>query len=87
MALTGTTRVTLSYQSKVGDDGEVAVYMTGQIKEDGTSTSSKTINNLELYEANKTECRADIAEFEQLLYDLEDNAPTESGSAEKEGGE
>lgn len=76
MALTGTTKVTLSYQSKIGND--VAVYMTAQIKEDGTTTSSKSISNLELYEANKDECRADIAEFEQLLYDLEDNAPEES---------
>lgn len=75
MALTGTIKTSLSYQSKIGDD--VAVYMTGQIKEDGTSSITKSINDLELYEANKTECRADMQEFEQILYDLEDKAAAE----------
>lgn len=80
MALTGSIKTSLSYQSKIGD--EVAVYMTGQIKEDGTSSFSKSINNLELYEANKAECRADMSAFEQILFDLEDSAKKEETETE-----
>lgn len=82
MALTGTIKTALSYQSKIGD--KVAVYMTGQIKEDGTSSSSKSINDLELYEANKSECRADMSAFEQILYDLEDSAKAEGAEETEE---
>ena len=59
MALKGTKNIALSYQSMIGD--QVAVYMTAQIPESGRSNSNKTIQDLDLYEANKTECRADMA--------------------------
>lgn len=71
--LKGTKSVSLSYQSMVGKNhDQVAVYMTAQIPDSGRSTSNKTIQNLDLYEANKTECRADMAEFDQMLWELED---------------
>lgn len=71
--LKGTKSVSLSYQSMVGKNhDQVAVYMTAQIPDSGRSTSNKTIQNLDLYEANKTERRADMAEFDQMLWELED---------------
>lgn len=70
MALKGTKNISLSYQSTIGD--QVAVYMTAQIPESGRSNSNKTIQDLDLYEANKTECRADMAEFDAMLFELED---------------
>lgn len=68
--LKGNKSVTISYQSVIGD--QVAVYMSAQIPESGKSNSSKTIQDLELYEANKAECRKDMQEFEDMLFALED---------------
>lgn len=70
MALKGTKNISLSYQSTIGE--QVAVYMTAQIPESGRSNSNKTIQDLDLYEANKTECRADMAAFDEMLFELED---------------
>lgn len=70
MALKGTKNIALSYQSMIGD--QVAVYMTAQIPESGRSNSNKTIQDLDLYEANKAECREDMAAFDEMLFELED---------------
>ena len=70
MALKGTKNIALSYQSMIGD--QVAVYMFAQIPESGRSNSSKTIQDLDLYEANKAECREDMAAFDEMLFELED---------------
>lgn len=70
MALKGTKNIALSYQSMIGD--QVAVYMSAQIPESGRSNSSKTIQDLDLYEANKAECREDMAAFDEMLFELED---------------
>lgn len=70
MALKGTKNIALSYQSMSGD--QVAVYMSAQIPESGRSNSSKTIQDLDLYEANKAECREDMAAFDEMLFELED---------------
>ena len=48
------------------------VYMNAQIRTDGSSTATKTIQKQELYEAHKEECRADMAAFDQMVYELED---------------
>lgn len=72
MALKGTKSVSLSFQSMIGD--KVAVYMSAQIPESGRSNSNKTIQDLDLYEANKSECREDMAAFDEMLWDLEDQS-------------
>lgn len=82
--LKGTKSVSLSFQSMIGD--KVAVYMTAQIPESGRSNSNKTIQDLDLYEANKTECRQDMAAFDEMLWELEDqNAETEQMPEEPSG--
>lgn len=68
--LNGTKSISLSFQSMIGD--QVAVYMSAQIPESGRSTFSKTIQDLELYEANKAECRKDMQEFDDMIFALED---------------
>ena len=86
MALKGTKSVSLSYQSMIGD--KVAVYMTASIPESGRSNSNKTIQDLDLYEANKTECRQDMAEFDAMLWELEDqNQNAETETPEEPSGE
>lgn len=68
--LKGTKSVTMSYQSIFED--KVAVYMSAQIPENGRSSISTTIQDLELYGANKAACRADMTAFDQLVYEGED---------------
>lgn len=76
--LKGSKSVSLSFQSMIGD--QVAIYMSAQIPENGKSNSNMTIQDLELYEANKTECRKDMNEFQSMLWELEDqNAKQEEG--------
>ena len=82
--LKGTKNISLSFQSVVGPESKAAVYMTAQIPESGRSNSSKTIQDLDLYEANKAECREDMAAFDDILWELEDQsaAPDDPGQAE-----
>ncbi len=80
--LKGSKSVSLSFQSMVGD--QVAIYMSAQILENGKSNSNMTIQDLELYEANKTECRKDMNEFNNMLWELEDqNAKAEESGTEE----
>ena len=81
--LQGTKSISLSYYSMV--DGEIAVYMTAKIPDTQKSTSTKTIQNQELYEANKEECRADIDAFNQILFQLEDEGIAGTTSSETNG--
>ena len=64
--------ITLTGISEIG--GVQAVYMNASIGTDGTNANvNKTVTNLELYNANKTECRKDIADFEAAVYAIEDS--------------
>lgn len=56
---------TMTANSTVGDT--VAVAMRATLNEDGTWMLNKTIRNTEVYLANKTECDADYAEFEEKV--------------------
>lgn len=58
-------------------NGTQAMYMSADLATDGKVTSSTSIQNVDLYEANKTECRADLAEFQQMVYNLEDQGTQE----------
>lgn len=37
------------------------------------TTINQTILNQELYNAHKVECRKDVAEFQQMVYEIEDS--------------
>ena len=65
---------TLSGQSKVMVDGRevVAVSLAAKISESETSNIVSTIVNKDVYESNKTTCRADIDEFTKEVRKLED---------------
>lgn len=68
--LIGTKSTTLNYQSAI--DGVAAVYMSATINENGQVSTSKTIQNTDLYEKNKDECRNDMTKFDQIIFELED---------------
>ena len=53
--LKGTKSMNLSYSSII--DGKSVVYMSAQVPETGKSNCTKTIQDQEMYEANKAECR------------------------------
>ena len=50
------------------------VYLSSNIVSDGSdaTTFSQSILNADLYNANKAQCRADIAEFQTYVYGVED---------------
>ena len=55
-------------------NGVQAAYMSATISSDGGTGANvnKTITNPELYNSDKAQVRADIAEFEQEVYKIED---------------
>lgn len=78
--LKGTTSISLTYQSMI--NGVPAIYMTASIPDSGKSTVSKNITNLDLYDANKEECRKDMSDFDELVWSLEDqDEEAQSGSS------
>lgn len=65
-------------------NGTQVMYMSASMEADGKVTSSTAIQNVDLYETHKEECRADLAEFQQMVYALEDQG-AQSGTSEQEG--
>lgn len=72
MALKITKSTSLQGQSVV--DGQTVIYLSASISIEnlGNSTVSQSIQNQELYAANKATCRADIAEFQNAVFEEED---------------
>lgn len=72
MALKITKSTSLQRQSVV--DGQTVIYLSASISTEnlGNSTVSQSIQNQELYAANKAACRADIAEFQNAVFEEED---------------
>ena len=67
---------TLNGSSVIKTDNieQVAASMNGTVNADSTVSFNWYISNKDLYEANKVEVRKDIADFQNMLYDLvEDN--------------
>lgn len=64
--------ITLTGISKI--DGLQVAYMSATISSDGGAGANVngTITNQELYNANKAQVRADIAEFKNKVYEVED---------------
>lgn len=64
--------ITLNGSSVI--EGVQVAYMSATIStETGNGASvNKAITNQEVYNANKRQVRADIAEFEQKVYEIED---------------
>lgn len=64
--------ITLSGTSVI--EGVQVAYMSASISTDGGNGANvnKTITNQEVYNSNKVAVRADIAEFENKVYEIED---------------
>ena len=75
--LTTIKKINLSGASNI--NGSQAVFLNAQLSTDGSSNGSVSINitNDELYKANKAECRKDISDFQNRVYDLQDELEAE----------
>ncbi len=80
MALKTNKSISLTGKSTIGDVQVAYLNATLDQEGNGANTVNQSIQNQALYDANKKEVRADIAEFQQLLYDTEDSL-----AFEKEG--
>ncbi len=68
MTITGTSEI----------NGVQIAYFNASIPQgEGSSTISRSITNQELYDTNRTEVRADEAEFQGKVYAIEDSLLTE----------
>ena len=65
-----TKNVTISGTVTTENGKEQIMYLNGSVSENGNVTISKTINNKELYVANKTMCKEDYSEFEKEIDDI-----------------
>ena len=65
-------------------DDTVVKSITADINEKGISTISEWINNAELYAANRREIRKQEAEFQNKIYEVEDEIIQELESGKKE---
>lgn len=54
-----------------------AAHMTANLDGEGGVNITKVISNKDAYAANKTTVRADFTEFENKVYDAEDEGETE----------
>lgn len=77
--------ITLNATSEI--EGQVVVYMSGSIGTDGNTNANinKSIANQELYNSNKTSVRADMKQFEDEVYKVEDELNPVSTLSRKAG--
>ena len=78
--LKGTKSTSMNFNSMINDKS--AVYMSPQIPVNGSASITITVQDRDLYEANKTQCRKDIEAFNQLVYAAEDERVT-GGTADE----
>lgn len=72
MALNTKQTVTVTGTSEI--EGQQVAYFSAQIPQGvGDSTISRNITNQTLYDANRKVVRADEAEFQAKVYQIEDN--------------
>lgn len=71
--------INLTAFSKVGDDKKDALRMTATLSTSDTSNDAvnQYVIDNDLYRANKSEVRKDIAAFQQYVYDQEDRLAEE----------
>ncbi|MDN5446681.1 MAG: hypothetical protein L0F86_04740 [Lactococcus lactis] len=72
MALTTKQTVSLTGESRV--NGQTIASFTAQIPQgDGNSSVNLYVTDQELYNLNRTEVRKDQTEFQEIVYQIEDN--------------
>lgn len=76
-----TKSITLNGQSMVGD--VQVVNLSATIPDNtGVGNVSQYVQNTELYDANKAAVRKDIRDFQDLVYEIEDEIAAETADSE-----
>ncbi|URZ87560.1 hypothetical protein [Floricoccus penangensis] len=72
MALEIRKTITVQGESKIND--KVIVYLSASVSTDGNSSNNITqsIQDPELYQANRVQCRKDTTAFQNVVYEIED---------------
>lgn len=79
MALLNNKQIVLNSHSQI--DGVTAVTLNATIPTDsGVGSISQYVQNIELYDANRAQVRRDIAEFTNMVYDIEDEISLENAT-------
>ena len=78
MALSQQKVVTLTAESKIGEEIVARLSATVNSNTDVNSAYSEQILNTELYKTNKLEVRQDMDAFRVLVYALEDELASEA---------
>lgn len=68
MTITKSVSITAT---SVTESGQAIAYFSANVSNSGTS-SNMAVQNQELYEANKAQVRKDKADFDNAVYDVED---------------
>lgn len=77
-----TKQTTISGQSIIS--GKTIAYFSASInKENGSTTINSNVSDYELYDANKTEVRKDLAEFTNAVYEEEDRLASDAETPEQ----
>jgi hypothetical protein len=77
MALEVTKSITLQGFSKI-DNTIVQTFNASASTEGGTSMITNTVQNQDLYNANKTEMRKDFTDFQQQAWDVQDSVAADT---------
>ena len=74
-----TKSISLSGQSFINDK-QVANFSANINSDNGSSNINSNIMNQTLYDANKTEVRKDLADFNTAVYEVEDQLDAETAA-------
>lgn len=81
MALETRKQITLTGNSMI--NGQSVMNMTATIPSDtGVGNINQYVQNDKLYDAHKSEVRTDASDFQNMVYDIEDEMASEASSAE-----
>lgn len=78
MALTTNKAISLTGESKI--DGKQVIYLSADIRKEnaGNTSVTQSFTNQELYKANLRECRKDVSDFQNMVWEIEDQIIAES---------
>ncbi|MDT2816277.1 hypothetical protein P7H55_00205 [Vagococcus lutrae] len=84
MALTTNKAISLTGESKI--DGKQVIYLSADIRKEnaGNTSVTQSFSDQELYKTNLRECRKDVLDFQNLVWEIEDKILEESNMEENE---
>jgi len=84
MTLNINKSISLTGESKI--DGKQVIYLSADIRKEnaGSTSVTQSFSDQELYKTNLRECRKDVLDFQNLVWEIEDKILEESNMEENE---